>query len=190
MYSQAEINLFFNNLNQLIMDPLIGQITLTAANFAPRGWQTCDGQILQISQYSALFAILGVQFGGNGQTTFALPDLRGRVAIGSGSGPGLTPRVQGAKGGSETVTLTLPQLPMHTHVVNPGFAAAPSQATPAGNFPSNLGASNPVYGNAVGGNLGAAVVGSAGLGQPHENMTSWLCLNYMIAIEGVFPARN
>lgn len=173
------------------MDPLIGQITLTAANFAPRGWQTCDGQTLQISQYTALFSVIGVQFGGNGQTTFALPDLRGRVAIGSGTGPGgLSPRVQGAKGGTETVALTLPQLPMHTHVVNPGFAAAPGQASPANNFPSNLGTPNAVYGTTPTGNMGAAIVGSAGLGQPHENMTSWLCLNYMIAVEGVFPSRN
>jgi microcystin-dependent protein len=172
------------------MDPLLAQITLTATNFAPKGWATCDGQIINVNSNTALFALLGTTFGGNGQVTFALPDLRGRVAIGSGNGPGLTARALGAKGGSETVTLTLNQMPAHNHQVYPNFAAVPGQVNPANNFPANLGAPNAVYGSSADGNMGAAIVANAGGNQPHENMQPWLCLNYIIATQGVFPSRN
>ena len=96
-------------------DPFLGEIRVTGFNFAPRGWALCDGQLLPINQNTALFALLGTQFGGNGQTTFALPDLRGRVPIHQGQGPGLTPRTIGETGGAESATLNVAQLPPHTH---------------------------------------------------------------------------
>ncbi len=172
------------------MEPLLAQITLTATNFAPKGWATCDGQIININSNTALFALLGTTFGGNGQITFGLPDLRGRVAIGAGNGTGLTPRVFGAKGGTETVALTIDQMPAHNHQVYPNFAGTPGQSNPANNFPGNLGAPNAVYGSSGDGNMGAAIVGSQGGNQPHENMQPWLCLNFIIATQGVFPSRN
>src|SRR3954470_22596670 len=117
------------------MDPFIGQIILFAGNFAPKGWAFCSGQLLSIAQNSALFSLLGTTYGGNGQTTFALPDLRSRVPIHAGQGPGLTNYVQGEQTGVENVTLTTPQLPAHTHAVN-GVASGGNQASPAGGSPA------------------------------------------------------
>jgi microcystin-dependent protein len=172
------------------MDPLLAQITLTAANYAPKGWATCDGQLMNINSNPALFAVIGTSFGGDGRINFALPDLRGRVAIGSGNGPGLTPRVIGAKGGVESVALTVNQIPPHTHQVYPNFSATAGQSNPANNFPANIGEPNKVYGSSADGNMGASTVSNSGSGQAHENMQPWLCLNYIIATQGVFPMRH
>ena len=164
--------------------PFIGQIVLFAGNFAPRGWALCNGQLLPISQNTALFSILGTTYGGNGQTTFALPDLRGRVAVSSGQGPGLTPRSLGEMAGSETVTLTASQMPAHTHAVN---ATNNGQTT---NRPqSAVPAKGGTYSTASPDTTMNAV-GNAGGSQPHDNLPPYTTLNYIIALEGIFPSRN
>lgn len=171
-------------------EPFLAEIYIGGMNFAPRGYAFCQGQILSIAQNTALFSLLGTTFGGNGQTTFALPDLRGRVPMGQGQGPGLSPRTLGEVGGSETVTLLSTQIPAHTHALNavsePGDASAPS-----GNYLANSGALDKEYkstGTVVPMNAGA--VGSAGGSQPHTNIQPFLVLNFCIAIEGIFPSRN
>ena len=177
-------------------EPYIGEISMFAGNFAIRGYAFCQGQILSIAQNTALFSILGTTYGGNGQTTFALPDLRGRAPIGSGQGPGLSIRSLGQVLGSETVTLTLNQMPAHNHTVtvNPqAVAAAGTTADPTGAYPANTGALDKEYsttGSTV--NMGAAAgtVGIAGGSQPHDNMPPSLVINFLIALEGIFPSRN
>jgi len=172
------------------MEPLLGQIMLFGGNFAPRGWAFCNGQLLQISANTALFSILGTTYGGDGKVTFGLPDLRGRVAIHAGQGNGLTPRAIGQSSGSETVTLTINQMPAHNHVVNPKYSNSPGQINPANNYPANLGAPNAVYGATGDGPMGNAIVSNSGGSQPHENMQPWLCINYIIATTGIYPTRN
>jgi len=172
------------------MEPFIGQIMQFAGNFAPEGWAFCNGQLLPIASNTALFSILGPTYGGDGRTTFGLPNLQGRVAIHAGTGPGLTPRQIGQFSGSETVTLNITQMPAHTHMVNPKYSNAPGQINPANNYPSNLGAPNAVYGASGDGPMGSAIVGNAGGSQPHDNMQPWLCVNYIIALQGIFPSRN
>lgn len=170
------------------MDPMIGQITLFAGNFPPQGWQYCQGQLLSIAEYTAVYAVLGTQYGGDGVSTFALPDLRGRVPVHPGTAPGGQPVDIGETGGVENCTLLTTEMAAHTHTVNPQFAAAGGQADPTNNFPGNLGVA--VYGTPSAGQMGAASVSVAGASQPHDNMQPWLCVNYIIALEGIFPARN
>jgi microcystin-dependent protein len=174
-------------------EPFMGEIVAFGGNFAPKNWATCSGQLIPIQQNSALFAILGTSFGGNGVQTFALPDLRGRVAIGTGQGPGLTDRVLGELAGSENVTLIATQMPIHTH----GLAASNTPATggnPIGNFMNQAvdGDGNPltVYGPATGGTMNAGAIGAAGGNQGHPNMQPYLALTYIICMFGVFPSRN
>lgn len=167
-------------------EPFIGEIRIFPYTFAPRGWAFCQGQLLSIAQNTALFALIGVTFGGNGQTTFGLPDIRGRAVIGAGQGPGLSPRTQGEAAGEETVTLLTTQMPMHNHLV-----AASSQPTnasrPANAFPSGGGA----YQTASDGTtMNPSMIGAAGGSQPHDNMQPYLAINYCIALEGIFPSRN
>jgi microcystin-dependent protein len=172
-----------------MIDPFIGTVMGFGGNFPPRGWATCSGQILSIAQNTALFSLLGTTYGGNGQTTFALPDLRGRIPIHMGQGPGLTNRNLGETGGTPTVTLNILQLPAHSHSVNvnAGLAVSPN---PANNFFAATPAFNQ-YADPVGNtNLNASAISSVGGSQPHENMQPYLALTYVIAIEGVFPSRN
>ena len=138
-------------------DPILGQITIFAGDFAPRGWAFCDGQLLQISHYQALYSLLGTRFGGDGRTTFALPDLRGRVPMHRGSGPGLSARSIGDKGGNETVDLNASNLPSSakTDVASPNWLFRPRQ-----------------------------------IDLEHDNMPPFLGVNYIIAIEGVYPSRQ
>ena len=169
--------------------PFIGQITLFAGNFAPRGWAFCNGQLLAISQNTALFSILGTTYGGNGQTTFALPDLRGRVPIHPGQGPGLSPYDLGQQGGTETVTLSVSSLPAHTHSVSPGATnGAQTTNRPARAVPARGGA----YAASPSADASMAPTSSAatGGGQPHANTQPYLGLNYIIALEGIYPSRN
>ncbi len=173
------------------MDPLIGQITLFAGNFPPLGWQFCQGQLMSIAEYTALFSVLGTQYGGDGQTTFGLPDLRGRVPVHPGGGTSGVQLIDiGESAGVENVTLIASELPAHVHTVNPQYSNAGGQANPANNFPANLGASAPVYGTTSSGQMGMASTSSVGGGQFHSNMQPWLCLNYIIAVEGYYPSRN
>ena len=170
-------------------EPFIGQIMLFAGNFAPKGWAFCDGSLLAISQNTALFSILGTTYGGNGVTTFGLPDLRGRVAIGFGNGPGLTPRALGEKAGEENHTLIQAEMAAHNHAVSVGASnGAPSTTRPVGAVP----AAGQFYDAAAnaGGSLGAVTCSITGGNQGHNNMQPYLALNYVIALVGIFPSRN
>lgn len=179
------------------MEPFLGQIVLFAGNFAPKGWAFCHGQIMSISTYTALFSILSTTYGGNGQSTFALPNLAGRVAVGEGHGPGLTKRVIGEMEGEEFVTLNVNQLPAHNHrivasnaagttdVANDNFLANGAVTIARGNtIPASL------YGTSSATNLNINAVSPQGQNHPHENMQPFLVLNYIIALDGVFPSRN
>lgn len=177
--------------------PFIGEIIMFAGNFAPRGWAFCQGQILAIAQNTALFSILGTTYGGNGQTTFALPDLRGRVPIQQGQGPGLSPVFLGQQGGTETVTLLSNQIPAHNHLINASTNSGDT-ANPSNNFLAV--GQVPVSGStetvsmynstATGNTLNPQTVSLAGGNQPHPNMQPYLAVNFIIALEGIFPSRN
>ncbi len=170
------------------MDPILGQIIMFAGNFAPRGWAFCEGQLLPISQNTALYSLLGTTYGGDGKTTFALPDLRGRVPMHPGHGPGLTPRRLGEQGGAETVTLTTNNLPAHNHALNIHNGDS-KITTAAGNLLGN--AQTQVYSDeAASGQLSPAAVGSTGGSQPVSIMQPFNCVNYIIALEGVYPSRS
>jgi len=168
-------------------EPFLGMIIIVPYNFAPRGWAFCQGQILPIAQNTALFSLIGTTFGGNGQTTFALPDLRGRVPNGAGQGPGLSNYDLGQVGGTESTTLTINQMPQHLHTVTPNCTNNASTATkPAGNFPSAADA----YNSAADQVMGATNTSIAGGSQPFPNLGPYLTLNFCIALEGIYPSRN
>lgn len=177
----------------LAQDPFLGEIRMFAGNFAPRGWAFCDGALLPISQNSALFSILGTTYGGDGRTTFALPDLRGRAPIHAGNGPGLTDRRLGQLGGSESVTLTVAQLPAHNHTaqLNADSTVAISDR-PTGLLPARNAASTPQYGDTVNTTLSgnAILIGATGGGQSVPIMQPYLTVHYIIALVGTFPSRN
>jgi len=172
-------------------DPFLGQIMCAGFNFAPRGWAELDGQLLPISQNTALFALLGTQYGGNGQTTFALPDMRGRVLIHAGMGPGLTLRDQGEAAGSEEVTLNNAQLPAHTHTVTP--QGSPSDATlvsPANGVPATK-ARTTLYAPGPGTvPMSPVLTSPAGSNAPVPIMQPYVTVRCFIAVQGVFPSRN
>lgn len=171
-------------------EPFIGEIFMGGYNFAPRGYATCQGQILSIAQNTALFSLLGTTYGGNGQTTFALPDLRGRVPMGEGQGPGLSSRTLGETAGSESVTLLQNQMPAHNHLMN-AVSEPGDLSTPQGAYLANTGALDKEYkttGTVV--NMNTNMVAAAGGSQPHNNIQPYLVLNIYIAIEGIFPSRN
>lgn len=172
-------------------EPFIAEIKLVAFNFAPRGWALCNGQILPIAQNTALFSLLGTTYGGNGQTTFALPDLRGRVPIHMGQGPGLSSRNLGEKIGTETVTLAVNQMPTHTH-------AAKCQ-TGLANKQSPVGTVNAVeptgqtamYSNlAPNADMNPEANANTGGSQPHDNMQPYLVVDFIIALDGIYPSRD
>ncbi|WP_417612584.1 phage tail protein [Owenweeksia hongkongensis] len=171
------------------MDPFLAQIIMFGGNFAPRGWAFCDGQLLPISQYTALFSLLGTNYGGDGRTTFALPDLRGRVAIHPGAGPGLSPKSLGSKGGAETVNLTQAQMPSHKHTIHgANIGGDDSDPTTGNGFGT---AANDLYiETAPSTNMGSGVMSNAGGGQAHTNMQPFGCVNFIIALQGVFPSRS
>lgn len=171
-------------------EPFLGEIFMSGFNFPPRGYATCSGQILSIAQNTALFALLGTTFGGNGQTTFALPDFRGRVPVGFGQGPGLTNRDLGEVAGSETVTLINNQMPVHSHTMN-AVSEAGDVSAPANAFLANTGALDKEYkGTGTNVQMNPAVIGASGGSQPHANMQPYLVVNIYIALEGIFPSRN
>lgn len=174
-------------------EPFIAQITLFAGNFAPRNWAFCDGQIMSIAQNTALFSLLGTTYGGNGQTTFGLPDLRSRVAIHAGSGPGLSSYALGQMGGTPTNTMISTNLPAHNHTLNASNLAG-DQAGPGGNsLASEASGSTAVYApgntptNAL---LNPMSIGLAGGNQPINNMQPYLGMYYIIALYGIFPSRS
>lgn len=183
-------------------EPYLGQIEAFAFDFAPKGWALCAGQLLSVAQNQALFSLLGTSFGGNGTTTFALPDLRGAAAMGQGSGVGLTPRTVGQVLGEENHTLTAAETPMHQHALNvisnpnttqnvstPDNTAVLSQTTgiAADGQPLsfNIYVADPAPNQALNG----AVIGATG-GQPHNNQMPSLAVNFCIALSGIFPSRS
>ncbi|GIG40673.1 phage tail protein [Cellulomonas phragmiteti] len=174
-------------------DPYLGELRLFAGSFAPRGWAFCEGQIMPIQQNTALFSLLGTNFGGDGRVTFALPDLRNASPVGTGSGPGLTSFFPGDRTGVATVTLTSSQMPAHTHPVPavdaPGTSANPSGAVWAQSRRGR--AVERLYGPAASlVAMSPTTVGPAGAGQPHENMPPYLRVNVCIALQGIFPPRD
>jgi len=177
-------------------DPFIGEIRMFGGNFAPSGWALCNGQLLSISQNSALFSILGTSFGGNGQTTFGLPDLRSRVPIQQGQGVGLSPYDVGQQGGSEQVTLLQTQMPAHNHMVTATSDSAAADAA-SGNLlatPSAGRGQTPpqIYGAATGAavTMGPTMIAPSGGSQPHENIQPYLCVTFIIALQGIYPSRG
>lgn len=170
---------------------MIGEIRLFAGNFPPRNWAFCNGQLLSIAQNTALFSILGTTYGGDGRTTFALPDLRSRVPIHAGQGPGLSNYNLGQTGGAENVTLTQNQLPAHNHGVN-AVAQGGNQASPAGNLPAveSTGTSLDYSNAAATGQMSPGMIANTGGGQPVSVVQPYQCLNYIIALFGIFPSRN
>ncbi len=172
------------------MDPFIGQIMMFGGNFAPRGWANCDGQLLSISSNTSLFSILGTTYGGDGKSTFALPDLRGRAPIHEGTGPGLSTRSLGSKGGEQTVTLTSAQMPAHRH----GFRCAAERGNsddPAGMFNAKTRATtDDLYGPSGAATMNADIVNETGGSGAHDNMMPYLTVTYVIALQGIYPSRN
>lgn len=192
------------------MNPFIGEILMFGGNFAPRAWAFCDGQLLAISSNTALFSILGTTYGGDGRTTFALPDLRGRLPIHAGTGPGLSTRKLGARGGVEEYNMNILTLASHSHLVDHSNLSASfdlavnstsaSTNTPNGKVLAPTDGNSNLYldeatpnkflagvGAVVG---GTATIGNTGNGQPINNMAPSTCINYIIALQGVYPSRS
>lgn len=171
-------------------EPFIGEIKMFAGNFPPRGYAFCDGQLISIAQNTALFSLLGTQYGGNGVTTFALPDLRGRVPLHQGQAPGLSSRSMGEQLGSESVSLTPAQMPFHSHAQ----VASTNTSSPAygpSSAPGAATATAAFYGNGSPQiDMAAAAVEATGGSQPHDNMAPYGTLSFVIALQGIFPSRN
>jgi microcystin-dependent protein len=171
-------------------DPFIAEIRIFAGNFAPRGWAFCNGQLLAISQNTALFSLLGTIYGGDGRTTFGLPNLQGRAPMHQGQGPGLTPRTIGELSGSTTVTLLTTEMASHTH------AMVASTSPASARLPTDSALSRSRNGNAYqtqASNLATmapAAIGQAGANQPHNNLQPYLTLTFIIALQGIYPSRN
>ncbi|MGH9604585.1 MAG: phage tail protein [Terracidiphilus sp.] len=179
-------------------EPFIGEIRMVGFNFAPMGWALCNGQTLPIQQYTALFSLLGTYYGGNGQTTFQLPDLQSRVPVHQGQGAGLSPYTIGEQTGTENVTLITSQMPSHNHTVGVSNAAGtltnPTNNTLAQN--TTTPGREPVFGppnfvtTGPTGTLAPGTISLAGGSQPHNNIQPVLCVNFIIALQGIFPSRS
>lgn len=170
-------------------EPFVGEIRMFAGNFAPRGWAFCDGQLLAVSQNDALFSLLGTIYGGDGRTTFGLPDCRGRVPIHAGTGPGLSPRRLGAKGGAESVTLTVNQLPSHRHALT--ATVAPGQETaPSGSLLAQSSIDAYTTDTAIMVNMNSQSMTNVGGSRSHTNLMPFLCINFIIALFGIYPSRH
>jgi microcystin-dependent protein len=182
----------------MFVDPYLATVTIFAGNFAPRSWAFCDGSLQSIAQNTALFALIGTTYGGDGVNTFALPDFRGRSAVGTGQGPGLPNYYIGQISGTESTTLLSSNLPMHNHTVISvtgapgGFSDSGNQSSPAGNVPADL---NARYTTAGGDGQMAQTITMAnspvaGGNSPVSNVSPYLAMNYIIAVEGIFPSRS
>ncbi len=172
------------------MTPYIGQITLVGFNFAPQGWALCNGQLLQISQNDALFALIGTTYGGDGQNTFALPNLQSRIPIHQGQGSGTSNYVLGQLSGTESVSLTVAQLPSHGHTAQ-CLSASSTSKSPVAAIWGRATTDTPYQSAEVGaGSMAAGAIGPAGGNQPHPNLMPYQALNYIIALAGVFPSQS
>lgn len=170
-------------------EPFVGEIRMFAGNFAPRGWAFCDGQLLAVSQNDALFSLLGSIYGGDGRTTFGLPDLRGRIPIHAGHGPGLSERRLGAKLGTEKETLTVNQLPSHGHPLQASSELA-QQASPEGNLPARS-LTFDLYRQATPTSpMASTSIGAVGGSRSHTNLMPYLCVHFIIALVGIYPSRH
>ncbi|MCB2376440.1 tail fiber protein [Hymenobacter sp. BT635] len=175
-------------------EPYLGEIRPVTIPYAPKGWYFCNGQLLSIQQNQALFSLLGTTYGGNGTTTFALPDLRSRIPVGAGQAPGLSNYVLGQVGGQESVALQAAQMPQHVHPFTGSLQTSPDQdeGNPNLQLPA-IGTlsqySNGANNTAMGGTISGATT-TAGGGQPHENRMPYQALNYVIAYQGIFPSRS
>ena len=171
-------------------DPFVAEIRIVGFNFAPTGWAQCNGQLLPISQNTALFSLLGTTYGGDGKSTFALPDLQGSAPMQPGQGQGLSLRDLGEMSGTESVTLLVSEIPVHTHQMKASIEQGDNRLpTPSVCLSTSLGASAYVSGSPPLGLMGFQALPPAGGGLPHNNMQPYLTLNFCIALQGVFPAR-
>ena len=162
--------------------PFVGELRMFAGNFAPAGWMFCEGELLPISEYETLFNLIGTTYGGDGESTFALPDLRGRLPLHQGNG-----FILAETGGAEEITLTVNQIPAHTHAPVVVGNQAGSQANPAGALPAQSYNVVPFINDAVTGNFNLNAVTSVGGNQPHTNFQPYLCVNFIISLFGIFP---
>ncbi len=170
------------------MEPYLGEIKMFAGSFAPRNWALCDGQLLAVSQNEALFSLLGTIYGGDGRTTFGLPDLRGRVPVHAGTGPGLSSHPLGQKSGAENVSLTPNQLPPHIHAM-PAYNGFADKKEPGGNVPAKADDGEQNYSSADSDSALKPTENTGG-GQSHTNVQPFQCVNFIIALYGTFPSRN
>lgn len=177
-------------------DPYIAEIRMFAGTFAPLNWAFCDGRLVSISEYDALFALIGTTYGGDGQNNFALPDLRGRLPVGQGTGPGLTPRTIGDQFGTDTVTLGEQQMPSHSHQFSAITAAATSPSPEGTLFADTSGDTLgdkpyvPAPDSPKLKNMSAKTAAVAGDSQPHDNIMPSVAINYIICLYGIYPPRN
>lgn len=169
-------------------EPFVGEIRMFAGNFAPRGWAFCDGQLLAVSQNDALFSLLGTIYGGDGRTTFGLPDMRGRIPIHAGTGPGLAPRLLGAKGGAEKVTLTVNQLPSHSHTLR-ASTDIPADRSPTGMVTGQTTTDIYIDDTPVV-DMATDTITKVGGSQSHTNLMPYLCVHFIIALFGIYPSRH
>ncbi|MDB5707278.1 MAG: Tail Collar domain protein [Sphingomonas bacterium] len=181
-------------------NPFIGEVRMFAGNFNPRGWAFCQGQLLPIAQNDTLYALIGTTFGGDGQVTFGLPDMQGRIPVGQGQGPSLSSYTLGQESGAETVTLTTATMPTHNHVMFASTTKGDQPAPVTTSIPAQPDAGNnvstatfyvlPTPNPLTPSQMAATTIGAQGGNQPHDNIMPSLVLNYIIALEGVFPSRN
>lgn len=164
-------------------NPYVGEIRMFGGNFAPSGWNFCDGSLLSIANYATLFNLIGTTYGGDGQNTFAVPDLRGRIPVHQGNG-----YVIGQLGGTETVTLTVSQIPAHAHTAN-GNSTGSGSPSPSGAVWGNW-SDNQFTSAGATGQMNGAALGNAGGNQPHDNLMPYLCVNFIISLFGIYPSQN
>jgi microcystin-dependent protein len=169
------------------MEQFLGEIRMFGGNFAPFGWAFCDGRLLSIEQNTALFSLLGTFYGGDGVTTFALPNLQSRIPIHQGQGTGLSPYVIGQAGGTENVTLTTQQLPQHTHSATASTGGGVS--SPANSYWGSS-ATTKQYAPGTNATMAAGALGTTGGSQPHTNIMPYLAISFIIALDGIYPSRN
>jgi microcystin-dependent protein len=182
---------FTNDINAQTGEEFLGEIRMFAGTFAPRNWAECNGQLLPINQNQALYAILGTTYGGDGVTSFALPDFRGRAPIHAGNGPGLTPRLQGSIGGTENTNLTVQNLPSHIHLVTTNASTDVGTTNdPTGSFPANTSVLDKEYATTSNTTMGTSTTGNTGNNTSFSNVQPYGVVRYIICLQGIFPSPN